>query len=168
MAYTSFLIPTKVTQDTGSSEISWLLDSNVQNETTGCESSVPLTSFNSKSTGLLIFSNFRTNKVPAVNDDGSTATVLNGIECKIICNKDGRIKDHIIQLAQNGVLIGNNKSSSSSGNIHTYGSNTDLWGASLTHSDLSSLQIAVKYKSGSIPHSDTCYVYSAQLKIHYS
>jgi hypothetical protein len=168
MAYTSFLVPTEVTQDTGSSEISWVLDTNVQNETTGSGLNVPLTSFDSQSSGLLIFSKFRTNKVPAVKDDGSTATVVNGIECKIICNKDGRIKDSIIQLAQNGALIGTNKSSSSAGNIHTYGSSTDLWGTNLTYPDLSSLQIAVKYKSGTIPHRDTCYVYSAQLKIHYS
>ncbi len=167
MAYTSFLKPRSVTQNTGSSEISWILDTSVTDEFTGSSSSEPLTSFNSKTTGLLIFSNYATNLIPAVGDD-STTTLINGIECKIISSKDARIDDSIVQLSQSGSVIGKNKASTSSGEVHTYGSNNDLWGTSLTYSDLSSLQVAVKYKSGSIPHKDSCYVYSVQLKIHYT
>ena len=167
MAYTNFLKPRSVTQNTSSAEIPWVLDTSVNNRFTGSVSSEPLTSFNSKRTGLLIFSNYAINVIPAVRED-STSTVINGIECKIISGKDARIVDSIVQLSKNGNVIGGNKALKSSGEIHTYGSSNDLWGTSLTYSDLSSLQVAVKYQSGSIPHKDSCYVYSVQLKIHYT
>ena len=162
MAFSNFIKPNIVAQTTGSAEISWNLDID------GCSTIEPLTSFNSKSTGLLTCSNFNISSIPSVRSDGSTATTINGIECKIICGKDARIVDSVVQLAQGGSLIGKNKASSTTGEVHTYGSSKDLWGTSLTYADLSSLQVSVKYKSGSIPHKDTCYVYSVHLKIHYS
>ncbi len=162
MAFSNFLKPTTVSQSTGTSEVSWNLGIN------GCSTTEPLTSFNAKSTGLLIYSTYNISSIPSVKSDGSTATTIDGIECKIICNKDARIVDNIVQLAQGGSLIGSNKASSTTGEVHTYGSSTDLWGTSLTYADLSSLQVGVKYTSGSIPHKDTCYVYSVHLKIHYS
>ena len=162
MAFSNFVKPITVSQTTGASEVSWNLDVD------GCSTTEPLTSFNSKSTGLLTYSGYNISSIPSVKSDGSTATTIDGIECKIICNKDARIVDNVIQLAQGGTLIGSNKASLTTGEVHTYGSSTDLWGTSLTYSDLSSLQVSVKYTSGSIPHRDTCYVYSVHLKIHYS
>lgn len=162
MAFSKFIKPNKVAQTTGSAEVSWNLDVD------GCSTIEPLTSFNSKSTGLLTYSNFDISSIPSVKSDGSTATTIDGIECKIICGKDARIVDSVVQLAQGDSLIGSNKASSTTGEIHTYGSSTDLWGTSLTYADLSSLQVSVKYTSGSIPHKDTCYVYAVHLKIHYS
>jgi hypothetical protein len=94
--------------------------------------------------------------------------VINGIECKIISNKDARIVDSIIQLAQSNSVIGNNRASATAGEIHTYGNNTDLWGTTLSYADLATLQIALKYKPGSIPHKDNCFVNSVQLKIYYT
>ena len=162
MAFSNFLKPITVSQTTGATEVSWNLD------ITGCSTTEPLTSFDSKSTGLLTFSDYNISSIPSVTSDGSTATTIDGIECKIICNKDARIVDNIVQLAQGGTLIGSNKARVTAGEVHTYGSITDLWGTSLTYADLSSLQVSVKYTSGSIPHKDTCYVYSVRLKIHYS
>jgi len=162
MAFSNFIKPITVSQTTGATEVSWNLD------ITGCSTTEPLTSFNSKSTGLLTYSDYNISSIPAVKSDGSTATTIDGIECKIICNKDARIVDSIVQLAQGGTLIGSNKASLTTGEVHTYGSSTDLWGTSLTYADLSSLQVSVKYTSGSIPHKDTCYVYSVHLKIRYS
>ena len=68
MAYTNFLKATSVTQTTTSSEISWNLDTSVHNEFTSCSTSEPLTSFSSKSTGLLIFSGLNTTVVPHNNN----------------------------------------------------------------------------------------------------
>ena len=162
MAFSNFIKPITVSQTTGASEVSWNLDVD------GCSTTEPLTSFNSKSTGLLTYSGYNISSIPSVKSDGSTATTIDGIECKIICNRDARIVDNVIQLAQGGTLIGSNKASLTTGEVHTYGSSTELWGTSLTYADLSSLQVSVKYTSGSIPHRDTCYGYSVHLKIHYS
>ena len=110
---------------------------------------------------------FDTSVIPSTSD-GSTITIIDGIEVKVLSDKKGRIKDNIIQLAQSGSVIGSNKANANAGNIHTYGGSTDTWGTSLTYSDLSSLQVALKYSSGTIPHKDSVYVYSVQLKIYYT
>jgi len=68
MAYTDFIKTTSVTQTTTSSEISWNLDTSVYNESTSSSTSEPLTSFSSKSTGLLIFSGWDTSVVPPNNN----------------------------------------------------------------------------------------------------
>ena len=167
MAYTNFLKPQSVTQTTGATEISWNLDVQPRNESTGCSTSEELTSFNAKSTGLLIWSGWDTSIIPSTSD-GSTTTVINGIEVKVLSNKDARIVDSIVQLAQSGSVIGLNKADADASENYTYGSSTNVWGATLTYSDLISLQVALKYKSGSKPHKDTSYVYSVQLKIHYT
>ena len=331
MAYTDFLKPTSVTQTTNSeTEISWNLDTSAYNVNTSCSTSEPLTSFNSKHTGLLIFSGWDTSVVPennnqdgvfvdafsvkdeetnphgiTFNNDGtkmficgqssdrifeyalttgfdvstasyvqrfaasaqdldmrdvqfstdgtvmfllgrggthlgsvyrytlttgfdvSTATfedsfdvkdqeinasglafstdgtkmfvlgtsgttgsekkvseytlstafdfspvttTVDGIEVKILANTSNRIEDSIVQLAQSGSVVGTNQASTqvTTGNNYTYGDSTSTWGATLTYSDLSTLQVAVKYKSDSQPHRDSAYVYSVQLKIHYT
>jgi hypothetical protein len=160
MAYTNFLRPRTFTQNTAQAEKSW------SGSVDGVGTVGPLSSFETTATGLVIYSGWSLG-VPATSD-GSTDTVINGIECKIISNKDARIVDSVIQLAQNGSVIGSNKASVSTGEVHTYGGSTDLWGTSLTFNDLSTLQVALKYKSGGIPHRDTCYVYSVRLKIHYT
>jgi len=167
MAYTNFIKSRSVTQNTGASEITWNLDPSPQNTNTGSGTQSALSSFDSKSTGLLIYSGWNTSSIPSTSD-GSTTTVINGIEVKVLSNKDARIEDSIIQLAQSGTIIGSNKASADAGENYTYGSSTNVWGATLSYSDLSTLQVALKYKSGSTPHRDTSYVYSVQLKIHYT
>jgi hypothetical protein len=167
MAYTDFLKPTTVTQTTGATEIAWDLDTSPYNTSTGSGSAEPLSSFNSKTTGLLLYSGFRTSIIPSTSD-GFTTTLIDGIEVKILSDKEARIKDTIIQLAQSGSVIGSNKANTNAGNIYTYGGSADTWGTSLTYNDLSSLQVALKYSSGTIPHRDSVYVYSVQLKIYYT
>ena len=156
MANTNFLKAQTVTQNTASTEKSWVLGSALY----GIATDGPLNSFGVTVTGLLIYSGWPIN-IP----DGST---INGIECKIISNKDARIVDSIVQLAQSGSVIGTNKADPTAGEEHTYGGSTDLWGTTTTLSDLSTLQVALKYKSGSIPHKDASAVYSIQLKIYYT
>ena len=68
MAYTDFIKTTSVTQTTTSSEISWNLDTSVYNDSTSSSTSEPLTSFSSKSTGLLIFSGWDSSIVPPNNN----------------------------------------------------------------------------------------------------
>ena len=101
-------------------------------------------------------------------DFSPLTTTVDGIEVKVLSNKDSRIVDSIVQLAQSGSVIGSNKANADAGEIYTYGNSINLWGATLSYSDLSTLQVALKYKSGSIPHRDTSHVYSVQLKIHYT
>ena len=101
-------------------------------------------------------------------DFSPVTTTVDGIEVKVLSNKDARIVDSIVQLAQNGSVIGSNQATADAGEIHTYGSNISVWDASLVYGDLSTLQVAVKYTSDDIPHKDTAYVYSVQLKIHYT
>ena len=105
-------------------------------------------------------------------DFSPVTTTVDGIEVKILANKKSRIEDSIVQLAQSGSVIGTNQATADVGNDYTYGDSSlvtpHTWGATLTYSDLSTLQVAIKYKSDDIPHSDTAYVYSVQLKIHYT
>ena len=101
-------------------------------------------------------------------DFSPLTTTIDGIEVKVLSNKDSRIVDSIVQLAQSGSVIGSNEANADAGEIYTYGNSTNRWGATLLYSDLSTLQVALKYRSGSIPHRDTSYVYSVQLKIHYT
>ena len=114
-----------------------------------------------------MYSGFNVSSISATSD-GSTNTVIDGIEVKILSDKESRIKDTIIQLAQSGSVIGSNKANTNAGNNYTYGGSTDKWGTSLTYNDLNSLQVALKYSSGTIPHKDSVYVYSVQLKIYYT
>ena len=167
MANSNFLKANKVSQVTASGELSWQLDSSPVDEKTSSGILEPLNSFDSKQTGTLFYSNFNFSSIPATSD-GSTTTVIDGIECKIISNKDARIVDSIIQLSQSDSVIGTNQALSTAGEIHTYGSSTNKWGTSLSYGDLATLQVAIKYKSGSIPHKDTCFVNSVQLKIYYT
>ena len=167
MPTTIFLKSNSVSQVTASGEVSWQLDSSPVNVDTSSGVLEPLSSFEGKTTGTLFYSSFGVSSVPSTSD-GSTATVINGIECKIISNKDARIVDSIIQLAQSNSVIGNNRASATAGEIHTYGNNTDLWGTTLSYADLATLQFALKYKPGSIPHKDNCFVNSVQLKIYYT
>ena len=105
-------------------------------------------------------------------DFSPVTTTVDGIEVKVLASKRSRIEDSIIQLAQSGSVVGTNQAIADVGNDYTYGDTTLIdphtWGATLAYSDLPSLQVAIKYTSDDTPHSDTAYVYSVQLKIHYT
>ena len=105
-------------------------------------------------------------------DFSPVTTTVDGIEVKVLASKRSRIEDSIVQLAQSGSVIGTNQAITGAGNDYTYGDITlvdpHTWDATLAYSDLPSLQVAVKYTSDDKPHSDTAYVYSVQLKIHYT
>ena len=105
-------------------------------------------------------------------DFSPVTTTVDGIEVKVIASKRSRIVDSIVQLAQSGSVIGANQATSDAGNDYTYGDSSIVtphtWDATLVYSDLATLQVAVKYTSDDTPHSDTAYVYSVQLKIHYT
>ena len=103
-------------------------------------------------------------------DFSPITTTVDGIEVKILADKQSRIVDSIVQLAQSGSVIGANQATSqiNTGNDYTYGTNISVWDATILYSDLPTLQVAVKYTSDDQPHKDTAYVYSVQLKIHYT
>ena len=81
MANSNFLKANKVSQVTASGELSWQLDSSPVDENTSSGTLEPLNSFDSKQTGTLFYSNFNFSSIPATSD-GSTTTVIDGIECK--------------------------------------------------------------------------------------
>lgn len=105
-------------------------------------------------------------------DFSPVTTTVDGIEVKVLASKRSRIVDSTVQLAQSGSVIGTNQATSDAGNDYTYGDSSIVtphtWGATLVYGDLSTLQVAVKYTSDDTPHKDTAYVYSVQLKIHYT
>ena len=105
-------------------------------------------------------------------DFSPVTTTVDGIEVKILASKRSRIVDSTVQLAQSGSVIGANQATSDAGNDYTYGDSSIVtphtWGATLAYGDLSTLQVAVKYTSDDTPHKDIAYVYSVQLKIHYT
>ena len=72
MAYTNFLKPNSVTQTTGATEITWNLDSSPYNINTGSGCQLSLTSYEPKSTGLLIYSGWNTTVVPPNNNEDAT------------------------------------------------------------------------------------------------
>jgi len=105
-------------------------------------------------------------------DFSPVTTTVDGIEVKVLANKKSRIEDSIVQLAQSGSVIGTNQATSGAGSNYTYGDSSIVtphtWDATLAYGDLPTLQVAVKYTSDDKPHKDTAYVYSVQLKIHYT
>jgi hypothetical protein len=105
-------------------------------------------------------------------DFSPVTTTVDGIEVKVLASKRSRIVDSTVQLAQSGSVIGANQATSDAGNDYTYGDSSIVtphtWDATLVYGDLPTLQVAVKYTSDDTPHKDTAYVYSAQLKIHYT
>ena len=101
-------------------------------------------------------------------DLGSVSGTVNGIELRVYAEKNGRVRDSVVQLHRNGSLVGANRASGTAGDEHTYGNNSDTWGAALTAADLQTLQVGLIYQSGNMPHSDHAYVDTVQLRVTYT
>jgi len=169
MAQTLFVGPSTVTQTAGTDTVSWDLDSGMTPHTQDgncCGTTEPLRAVSmttgltgQRQTHMLLWSGW---------DLGSVSGTVNGIELRVCAEKSSRVRDSVIQLYRNGSLIGNNRADSTAGDDHVYGSSTDLWGTALTAADLQTLQVAVTYQSGEVPHSDHAYVDTVQLRITYT
>jgi hypothetical protein len=169
MAQTAFIAPTTVTQLAGTDTVAWDLDSGMTPHTQDgncCGTTEPLRAVSmptgltgQRQTHMLLWSGWNLSSV--------SGTVM-GIELRVHAEKSSRVQDHVIQLYRNGSLIGANRASSTAGDDHVYGSSTDTWGTALTVADLATLQVAVTYQSGALPHSDHAYVDTVQLRITYT
>ena len=169
MAQTLFIGPTTVTQTAGTDTVSWDLSAGMTPHTQDgncCGTTEPLRAVSvptgltgQRQTHMLLWSGWNLSTVSGT---------VNGIELRVYAEKNSRVRDSVIQLYRTGSLIGANRASSTAGDEALYGSSTDLWGTALTAADLQTLQVAVSYQSGAMPHSDHAYVDTVQLRITYT
>ena len=183
MITTAFLSPTTVTQLTVSGEMPWILPRSFWDSGFTAATAQPLRAVNNINalsetsiTGQLLFFGW---------DTGSITGTLLGIEARVICQKNSRIRDRQIQLIVRGEAVGINQGNAgisyynlgtddgapiqgnATGNDSIYGGPASLWGSTITAADLSSLQIAVRYQSGSMPHQDFAYCSAVYLRVTY-
>ena len=181
MITTAFLSPTTVSQLTVGSEVAWNLPRAFWNLSFTASTVQPLIAVNNIATlsetnvtGQLLFSGWNT---------GSITGTLLGLEARVICRKSGRIRDRQIQLIVRGEAVGVNQGNAgisyfntslydgspdipdATGDDTVYGAANSLWGSTITAADLASLQIAVRYQSGSMPHQDFAYCNAVYLRV---
>ncbi len=112
-----------------------------------------------------------------------------GIEALVVVQRLSRVQDLVIQLTLDGELVGDNLASTINpvqsnqytgeyddplipvGDVHVYGSPTELWGRAWTSSEIanSTFGLAVSFKSNQIvPHRDLVYLDQVALRITYA
>jgi len=121
--------PSTIVSDSSAGSVSW---SNPSNAASDDSSYAQATMVGATTTEYLKATNFGFN-VPS----GST---INGIEVLLERSSTlGRGSDHTIQLVKGGSVSGNNKASQTwpaSEATYTYGGSSDLWGLSLSDTDI--------------------------------
>ena len=118
----------------------------------------------------------------------NTGRPVIGIEVELFTQRAGRIQDLVVQLIQGGYLIGNNYASTINpvesntytgdmtipipvGNYNIYGGLTDMWGTTLTSTQVanSTFGVAISFKSNVIyPHRDLAQVSQVGIRITYA
>jgi hypothetical protein len=119
----------------------------------------------------------------------NSSSTLTGIEFQLNIQRAARIEDLIIQLTLQGELIGENQASlvnpvqsdmytgdfttplQQVGDYNVYGGSTNLWGSSLTSTDVTdpTFGIVISFKSNQIyPHSDLAYVNQVAVRVTYA
>ena len=96
-------------------------------------------------------------------------TTISGIEIKLTMNRFGRITDDTIQLTLNNDLIGENQSTLDLSPIKIYGSNTDLFGTSLSSASSlnSSFGVVLRFRSHpKWPHRSSALIDAVEIRIH--
>jgi hypothetical protein len=112
-----------------------------------------------------------------------------GIELQVGVQRAARISDLVIQLTLNGELIGYNYASGINpvqsdmytaefttpmapiGDYHIYGGNSDMWGTTLTSTDIANATFGavVSFQSNQIvPHRDLAYLDQVAIRITYA
>ena len=103
---------------------------------------------------------------------------INGIQLRVIAQRQGRIVDETVQLTYNGGTIGKNNfvyRTDSEGHLKltndtVYGSDSDLWEADLTPAVVSDLSFGVLLRFQShpyYPHKQTMYLDSVFMEVFY-
>lgn len=114
---------------------------------------------------------------------------ISGIEVQLNVHRVARVQDLVIQLTLNGELIGENRASdinpvqsnmytgdydiapTPNSDYHVYGSDTDMWGTTLTAADINdaSFGVVISFQSNSVmPHRDLVYVDQLAVRITYA
>jgi len=130
-----------------------------------------------------------TSQVVLTNFNIPAGTTLTGIEFQLGIQRAGRIEDLQIQLTLNGDLVGDNLASRVNpvqsdmytgdfttplnpvGDYNIYGGPQDLWGTTLTASDVinPTFGVVIAFKSNQIyPHSDLAYVNQVAVRVTYA
>ena len=94
---------------------------------------------------------------------------VTGIELRIISKRGGRIMDDIIQLYNDGKVVGENKASAIIHPSKIYGGASDLWKSNMNRAKIesSNFGIALRFQSHpNWPHKDPMLVEFIELRIH--
>ena len=107
---------------------------------------------------------------------------INGIEVRVNIKRNARIEDLLIQLTLNGELIGQNyaiiKTSQEAywtnteqpGDFHVYGGTLDMWGTTLSVSDINdpTFGVVLAYQSNeTLPHRDIAYINQVAMRVNF-
>jgi len=193
MTTTAFLFPTTVNQVsipneiTGIPSIDWTGLEYISNTGSYAVSKRPLYTISGlwmekflSNTSQIWLTNFN---IP------TNPNTLTGIEFQLNIQRAARIEDLIIQLTLNGELIGENQASwvnpvqsdmytgdfteplNPVGDYNVYGGQTNLWGTTLTNTDVTdpTFGVVISFKSNTTyPHSDLAYVDRVALRTTYA
>lgn len=94
---------------------------------------------------------------------------ITGIEARISMNRFGRVTDDTVHLCLNEELIGENRASLSLELIKIFGNENDMWGTSLSLSDIQdpNFGIVVRFQSHpNWPHSSSILIDAIELRVH--
>lgn len=90
-----------------------------------------------------------------------------GMVVEVRARKTGRVEDHQIQLQLEDAPVGDNRAAANTGNIHCYGSPTDLWGARITFQDINRLNVLTQYLCSVVDPRGSVTVDTVLLTLHY-
>lgn len=110
------------------------------------------------------------NQIKCTDFNFNNIGIVTGIELRLVTQRLSRIQDYVISLTYNNETIGENKSNDLAENDQIYGGPNDLWNTNLTASEIEDISFGVIIGLGpnkKIPHSDSGYINSVQLKIYF-
>lgn len=110
------------------------------------------------------------NQVWCTNYRFSGIGVVTGIELLLVTQRKARIQDYVISLLYNNEIIGDNKFNDLAENEQIYGGDSDMWGTTLTAGQIESTSFGVVIGLGpnkNIPHRDSGFIDSVELKVYY-
>lgn len=90
-----------------------------------------------------------------------------GLEVEVRAQKQGRVEDHQIRLQMGDEPMGDNRAAAGTGNVHRYGSATDLWGCRITFADVNRLGVLTQYLCSVREPKGSVLVHTVLLHIHY-
>ena len=96
-------------------------------------------------------------------------STISGIEMRLTMNRYGRISDETIQLCLNDELIGDNQTNVGLDPIKIYGSDTNVWNARVTITDIQrpTFGVILRFRSHpNWPHKSSALIDAVELRVH--